>query len=79
MSAAELIRHLARSLVDDEGAVEVRERSRDGALVVELRVAPGDLGKVIGRRGQTARALRTVLSTAMSHERRRVLLNILDE
>lgn len=79
MSALELIRHLACSLVDDPDAVEVNERTNDGALIIELRVAQPDLGRIIGRRGQTARALRTVLSASMAQNRRRVLLNILDE
>lgn len=79
MSPVELVRHLACALVDHPDAVSVRETDREGALVVELRVAPNDLGKIIGRKGQTARALRTVLSAAVPEGRRRVLLNIVDE
>lgn len=74
-----IVRHLARSLVDQPDAVKVSETSRDGAVVIELRVAPDDLGKVIGRRGQTARALRTVLSAATAVSGQRVLLNIVED
>ena len=74
-----IVRHLARSLVDKPDAVKVSESSRDGAVVIELRVAPDDLGKVIGRRGQTARALRTLLSAATSVSGQRVLLNIVED
>lgn len=75
-----LVEHLARSLVDlpDEVSVATVDEP-DGALVLELRVHPDDLGKVIGRRGITARAMRTVLSMAVLNERRRVLLNIAEE
>lgn len=73
-----IVRHLARSLVDRPESVVVSESSRDGAVVIELRVAPDDLGKIIGRRGQTARALRTVLSAATASSGQRVLLNIVE-
>ena len=74
-----IVRHLARSLVDKPDAVKVSESSRDGAVVIELRVAPDDLGKVIGRRGQTARALRMALSAATAVSGQRVLLNIVED
>lgn len=56
----ELVEFVARSLVDDPDAVHVQVLERDRALVVELRVAPQDLGKVIGRQGRIAQALRTL-------------------
>lgn len=79
MSPVTLIRHLAESLVDQPSSVEVREIDGKPSKIIELRVDPSDLGKVIGRRGQTARALRTVLATACAHAGTRYLLNIIDE
>jgi predicted RNA-binding protein YlqC (UPF0109 family) len=74
----ELIEFLAKSLVDEPDEVEIRTRTRDQATVVELTVAPNDLGKVIGRQGRTARAMRTLLNTAGNKQRRRYILDILD-
>ena len=75
MSAA-LVEYLARQLVDDPDAVRVQEAERDGALVLELHVAEADVGKVIGRGGRIARALRTVVRAAAARGNRRVLLEI---
>ena len=58
---AELLAYLARELVDDPAAVRVEAEERDGALVLVLHVAPDDIGKVIGRQGRIARALRTIV------------------
>lgn len=74
----ELVEFLAQSLVDEPDAVEIRMRNRDQATVIELEVAPGDLGKVIGRQGRTARAMRTLLNAAGQKQRRRYVLDILD-
>jgi len=74
----ELIRFIAQSLVDEPDAVEVDEFDEDGTTVLELRVAEEDLGKVIGKQGRTARAMRTVLSAASSKLRRRVTLEIVE-
>ena len=79
MSPVYLIQHLAESLVDRPSAVEVRELDGSPSKIIELRVDPGDLGKVIGRRGHTARALRTVLAAACARAGRRYVLNIADE
>jgi uncharacterized protein len=73
---AELVEFLARSLVDDPDAVRVEREERDDALVLHLHVAEGDVGKVIGRQGRIARALRTVVRAAGAHENRRVVLEI---
>jgi uncharacterized protein len=73
-----LIEFLAKSLVDEPDEVEIRTRTRDQATVIELMVAPNDLGKVIGRQGRTARAMRTLLNTAGNKQRRRYILDILD-
>jgi uncharacterized protein len=74
----ELIEFLAQSLVDNPDEVRVHSHERDQQTVLELEVAPADLGKVIGRQGRTARAIRTVLSAAGSKSRRRYSLDILD-
>jgi uncharacterized protein len=73
-----LIEYLARGLVDKPEEVAVEEVDEPDALVLELKVAETDLGKVIGKQGRTAKALRTVLSAASSKSRRRVLLEILE-
>ena len=74
----ELIAFVAKSLVDNADEVHVSTFERDQATVIELEVDPGDLGKVIGRQGRTARALRTLLSAAGQGARRRYILDILD-
>jgi uncharacterized protein len=74
----ELIEFLAKSLVDEPDEVELRTRNREGATVIELMVAENDLGKVIGRQGRTARAMRTLLVAAGNKQRRRYILDILD-
>jgi hypothetical protein len=75
----ELVEFLAKSLVDNPDEVKTRtyERGEQGT-VVELEVAPADLGKVIGRQGRTARAIRTILSAASQKSRRRWSLDIVD-
>jgi len=74
----DLIAFIARSLVDSPDDVRVQTFERDQGTLVELEVAPADLGKVIGRQGRTARALRTLLSAAGQGARRRYILDILD-
>ena len=71
---AELVEFLARSLVDDPDAVRVEREERDDALVLHL--PPDDVGKVIGRQGRIARALRAVVRAGGVRENRRVLLEI---
>jgi predicted RNA-binding protein YlqC (UPF0109 family) len=73
-----LIETVARALSDDPDAISVRESQRRGTTVFELHVAPGDLGRVIGRQGRTAAALRTLLTSAAEGEDRRVSLDIRD-
>jgi predicted RNA-binding protein YlqC (UPF0109 family) len=75
---AELLAYLARELVDDPEAVRVETEERDDALVLVLHVAPEDVGKVIGRQGRIARALRTLVRASAVREDRRVLLEIVD-
>jgi predicted RNA-binding protein YlqC (UPF0109 family) len=74
----ELVDYLARGLVDKPEEVKVEEVSEPDALVFELQVAEEDLGKVIGKQGRTAKALRTILAAASAKTRRRVVLEILE-
>ncbi|HEY1538829.1 MAG TPA: KH domain-containing protein [Solirubrobacteraceae bacterium] len=75
----ELLEYLARALVDDPDAVRVESfEEDDGSVVLELSVAEDDYGKVIGRGGRTANALRTVLKAAAVKERCRVFVDIVD-
>jgi predicted RNA-binding protein YlqC (UPF0109 family) len=73
---AELLAYLARELVDDPEAVRVETEDRDDVVVLVLHVAPGDVGKVIGRGGRIARALRTVVRASSVRDGRRVLVEI---
>ena len=75
----ELVEFLAKSLVDNPDEVHTRtyERGEQGTII-ELEVAPTDLGKVIGRQGRTARAIRTLLNAAGQKSRRRYTLDIVD-
>lgn len=74
----ELLEYLARRLVDEPDAVRVEELDEGEDLVLRLHVAPEDVGKVIGRQGRIARALRTVVRAAAVREQRRVLVEIVD-
>jgi predicted RNA-binding protein YlqC (UPF0109 family) len=75
---AELLEHLARQLVDDPDAVSVEEVRQEGATVLQLRVAKDDVGKVIGRQGRIARALRAIVRASGARSHRRVVLEIMD-
>jgi predicted RNA-binding protein YlqC (UPF0109 family) len=76
----DLLAYLARALVDDPDAVEVEGfEEDDGTIVLELRVAPEDTGKVIGRGGRTVSALRTVVKASSVKEGRRVLVDVIDD
>ena len=72
----ELIEYIARSLVDDPDEVLVTETPGEQAAVIELKVAKEDLGKVIGKQGRTARAMRTLLSAARAGAGKRLVLEI---
>ena len=74
----ELVEFIARSLVDETDGVRVTEQQRDRLRVLELRVAQADLGKVIGRQGRTARAMRNLLAAACAKTGRRYSLDIID-
>jgi len=75
---AELLADLARRLVDEPDAVRVEQVEEDETLVLRLHVAEADRGKVIGRQGRIARALRTVVRAGSAREGRRVQLEIVD-
>jgi hypothetical protein len=72
----ELVMYLARNLVDKPDEVRVDRIERDGAIVLELRVAPEDVGKVIGRQGRVARALRTLVRASGARAQERAPLEI---
>ena len=75
----ELLVYLAQLLVDDPDKVEVEQfEEDDGTLVLELSVADDDYGKVIGRGGRTAQALRTIIKAAAVKDNRRVLVDIVE-
>lgn len=73
-----LIEYIARSLVDHPDDVQVNEVEGEQTTVLELKVAQDDLGKVIGKQGRTARALRTILSAASTRSKKRTVLEILE-
>jgi predicted RNA-binding protein YlqC (UPF0109 family) len=75
---ADLLAYLARQLVDEPGAVRVEEEERDDAIVLRLHVAKDDVGKVIGRQGRIARALRAIVRAGGARQRRRLILEIAD-
>ena len=76
MSAKELVEYVARTLVDNPEAVEVTEVEEDGETVIELHVAEDDMGKVIGRNGSVAKALRTLLKVTAARQGSSVTLEI---
>ena len=73
---AELLAYLARQLVEEPDAVRVETDEREDAIVLRLHVAKADVGKVIGRQGRIARALRALVRAAGAQNRRRVVLEI---
>ena len=75
---SEIVEYLARRLVDEPDAVRVEELERDGDIVLELHVAKDDVGKVIGRQGRIARALRTIVRASAARRDQRVLLEIVE-
>jgi predicted RNA-binding protein YlqC (UPF0109 family) len=75
----ELVREIARALVDEPSAVEVESVGREETTVLKLRVAPQDVGKVIGKQGRTARSVRTILGAVSMKVHHRYTLDILEE
>ena len=75
----ELVEYVARFLVRNPDAVSVTETVRDGVPTLELRVADEDLGRVIGKKGRTAKALRAILNAAAARKNQRVVLDIVEK
>lgn len=73
----ELVRYVARSLVDNPEAVDVREVAGPESTIIELRVAPEDMGKVIGKQGRIAKAIRAVVKAATARNAKPVFVEIL--
>jgi predicted RNA-binding protein YlqC (UPF0109 family) len=78
-SMKDLVQYLAKALVSNPDAVEIKESANDETQVLELRVAKEDLGRIIGRQGRTAKSIRTLLNAAASRDNRRVVLEIVEE
>ena len=74
----DLIRHIAEALVDHPDEVRVSEVEGNQTSVLELKVSKEDLGKVIGKQGRTARAMRTLLSAASAKVKKRTILEIIE-
>ena len=72
----ELLTYIVQSLVDKPDEVSVTERKADGETVFEVRVADGDMGKVIGKQGRIAKAIRSVVKAAAAKEDKRVVVDI---
>jgi predicted RNA-binding protein YlqC (UPF0109 family) len=75
----EVLEYLARALVDEPDAVEVTEIEGDRSVLLQLKVAPDDMGKVIGKRGRTVKALRTVVRAAGSRQDLSTMVEIVEE
>lgn len=79
MAMVELVKYIAVNLVDNPDAVQVTSREGDRATIVELSVAPEDMGKVIGKQGRIAKAIRTVVKAASIKENKKYIVEILEE
>ncbi len=74
----ELVRFIARNLVDEPDSVKVESREEGDTIVISLSVAPGDMGKVIGRQGRIAKAIRTVVKAASVREDKKYMVDIVE-
>ncbi len=70
----DLIKHIVQALVDHPDQVEISEVESDRTLILEVRMAKADIGKVIGKQGRTVQAIRTILSAASGKEKKRIVL-----
>jgi predicted RNA-binding protein YlqC (UPF0109 family) len=77
-SMKELVRAIVEPLVDNPSEIDIREVEQENNTVIELRVNESDLGKVIGKQGRTAKAIRTILNAASVKKGKRVLMEIVD-
>ncbi|MDF2949693.1 MAG: hypothetical protein K0R07_1731 [Sedimentibacter sp.] len=73
----ELVEYIAKSLVDNPEQVSVNEVEGSQSLIIELKVAPDDMGKVIGKQGRIAKAIRTVVKAAATKDNKRVIVEII--
>jgi len=73
----ELVKVIAQSLVDHPDRVEVNEVEGDQSIIIELKVAPDDMGKVIGKQGRIAKAIRTVVKAAAMNQKKKVVVEII--
>ncbi|MDD3163489.1 MAG: KH domain-containing protein [Sphaerochaetaceae bacterium] len=74
----ELVEYIVKSLVDKPEEVQIEEKEDDRSIVLELRVGEGDIGKVIGKQGRIAKAIRTILSASVTKNGKHAVLEILD-
>lgn len=74
----ELVEYIAKALVDHPDKVEIKEIAGEKTLIYELRVGEGDLGKIIGKEGRTAKAIRTILTAASMKKGKRAQLEIIE-
>jgi predicted RNA-binding protein YlqC (UPF0109 family) len=77
-SFIELVEYIVRSMVDDPSQVQVTETEAERTIFYEIRVAPGDVGRVIGRRGRVINAIRAVMRAAAGRYRKRVSLEVIE-
>jgi uncharacterized protein len=75
----EVLEYIARAMVDEPEAVEVTEVTGERSVIFQLRVAPDDMGKVIGKRGRTVRAIRSIVRAAGSRQGVTTLVEIIEE
>jgi len=78
MPMKELIAYIAKAIVNSPNDVQVQEIEGEKTTIIELRVAPDDMGKVIGKQGKTARAIRSILSAAAARHNKKAVLEILE-
>ncbi len=74
----ELVKYIAKELVDNPDEVKVNQREEEDAYVIELTVAPEDMGKVIGKQGRIAKAIRTVVKAATAKSDKKYIVDIID-
>ena len=79
MALKELAEYLVKSLADHPEKVELEEREEDDTVLIELKIAPEDIGRIIGKSGYTINAIRTVLQTAASSRRKRARLEVVGQ
>ena len=78
-TASSVLTHIVKSIVDTPDAVKIESIEDEGKIILEVRVADGDLGRVIGRRGRTAQSIRAVVRAAASRDNAEVDVNFLDD